>query len=69
MDDRYVARRRIETDSSRNLNDKGDRKIYLKYIVYFVKMGYRRKKDEGKENGRRFQRRATMYPFNTFKFL
>lgn len=27
MDDRYVARRRIETDSSRNLNDKGDRKI------------------------------------------
>lgn len=32
-------------------------------------MGYRRNKDEGKENGGRFQRRATMYPFNTFKFL
>lgn len=32
-------------------------------------MGYRRKKDEGKENGGRFQRRATMYPFNTSKFL
>lgn len=32
-------------------------------------MGYRRKKDDGKENGGRFQRRATMYPFNTSKFL